>query len=147
MVPLSIAALTNARKPGFSTLIFSDVKTPTGNSADYKQAAAEDLGRMGLVARAQEIFYGPATGRGADRTTMAVVVEVNDDAGRFLRMVLGGRPLSGSVIQAAENVGAIPLRDGSIHAAAKLLPFDCDEYASRSSIQLSSLMRRKVVNV
>ena len=64
------------------------MKTPTGNSADYKQAAAEDLGRMGLVARTQDIFYGPATGRDSDRTTMAVVAEANDDAGRFLRMVL-----------------------------------------------------------
>ena len=51
MIPLSIAALTNARKPGFSALIFSDVKTPIGNSADYKQAAAENLGRMGLITR------------------------------------------------------------------------------------------------
>ena len=73
MVPVNIAALTNARKPGFSALIISDVKTPTGNSTDYKQAAAEDLGRMGLGARAQGIFYGPATGRGADRKTIAVV--------------------------------------------------------------------------
>ena len=89
MVPLSISALTNARKPGFSALIFSDVKTPTGNSADYKQAAAEDLGRMGLVARAQGILYGPATSRGADRTTMAVVAEVHVGADRFLRMVVG----------------------------------------------------------
>ena len=81
---------------------------------------------MGLVVarRAQGILYGPAAspaaGRGADRTTMAVVAEVNDDAGHFLRMVVGGRPLSGSVIQAAENFGAIPLRDGSMHATAKL---------------------------
>jgi hypothetical protein len=29
---------------GFFWLISSDVKAPTGNSADYKQAAAEDLG-------------------------------------------------------------------------------------------------------
>jgi len=31
MAPVDIAALTNARKPGFSALIISDVKTPTGN--------------------------------------------------------------------------------------------------------------------
>ena len=31
MIPLSIAALTNARKPNFSALIFSDVKAPTGH--------------------------------------------------------------------------------------------------------------------
>ena len=65
MIPLSIAALTNARKSGFPTPTFSDVKTPTDNSADYKQAAADDLGRMGLVARTQGIFYGPATGHGS----------------------------------------------------------------------------------
>ena len=45
MTKLSIAALANARKPGFSAFIFSDVKTPTGNySAAYKQPAADDLG-------------------------------------------------------------------------------------------------------
>ena len=104
------------------------MKAPTGNSADYKQAAAEDLGRIGLVARTQGIFYGPAAGRGADRTTMAVVAEVNDDADRFLRMVVGGWPLSGSVIQTAANFGAIPLCDSSTQATAKLLPFDGDEY-------------------
>jgi hypothetical protein len=60
---------------------------------------------------------------------MAVVAEANDDADRFLRMVVGGRPLSGSVMQAAENFGAIPLRDGSMHATAKLPQFDGDEYA------------------
>ena len=111
----------NARKPGYSALIFSDsdVKTPTDNSADYKQAAAEDLGRMGL-ARTQGIIYGPATGRDSDRTTVVVAAEANDGADRFLRMVVGGRPLSGSVMQAAENFGAIPLRDGSMHTTAKL---------------------------
>ena len=124
-----VSALTNAHKPGFSALIFSDVKTPTGNSADYKQAAAEDLGRMGLITRTQGIFYGPAMGRDSERTPMAVVVEANDDAGRFLRMVVGGRPSSGSVMQAAENIGAIPLRGGGMTATAKLLPFDGDAYA------------------
>ena len=59
---------------------------------------------------------------------MAVVAEINDDADRFLRMVVGGRPLSSSVILAAANFGAIPLRDGSTQANAKLLPFDGDEY-------------------
>ena len=73
MIPLSVAALTNAHKPNFTALVFSDVKAPTGNSADYKHAAAEDLGRMGLVARAEEIFYGSPMGRGSDRTAMAVV--------------------------------------------------------------------------
>ena len=130
MVPLSTAAPINARKPGFSALIFPDVQTPTGNSADYQQAAAGDISRMGLVSRTKGIFYGPATmGRGADRTTMAVVAEANDDAGRFLRIVVGSRPLSGSVTQAAKNFGAILLRDGSTHATAQLPPFESDEYA------------------
>ena len=41
MIELRIAALANARKPGFSAFISSDVKTPTGNSAAYKQAARQ----------------------------------------------------------------------------------------------------------
>ena len=143
MIPLSVAALTNARKPtNFSALIFSDVKEPTGNSADYKQAAAEDLGQMGLVVRTQGMFYGLATGRGADRTTMAVVTEVNDDAGSFLRMVVGGRPLSSSVMQAAANFGASLLRDGSIQATAKLLPFDGDEYGMFAFIETVVLVNK-----
>ena len=71
MIKFSIAALANARKPGFSASIFSVVKTPTGNSADYKQAAADDLGQMGLVARTKGIFYGKPTGRRSERTAMA----------------------------------------------------------------------------
>ena len=44
MIPPSIAALTNARKPGFSAFIFSDVKTPTGgNSAEYKIQAGSGV--------------------------------------------------------------------------------------------------------
>ena len=78
------------------------MKTPTDNSADYKQAAAEDLGRMGL-AHTQGIIYGPVTGRDSDRTTVVVAAEANDGADRFLRMVVGDRPLSGSVMQAAEK--------------------------------------------
>ena len=35
IIPRSLAALTNARKSNFSALILSDVKTPSGNSADY----------------------------------------------------------------------------------------------------------------
>ena len=80
MMRLSAAALVNARKPGFSAFIFSDVKTPTGNSADCKQAAAGDLGQMSLVACTEGIFFGKPTGRRSERTTMAVVAEVNDDA-------------------------------------------------------------------
>ena len=85
MVPLSVAALTNARKPNFSALIFSDVKAPTVKSGDYKHSAAEDLGRMGLVARTEGIFFGSPMGRGSDRTTMEVVAEINDGADRYLR--------------------------------------------------------------
>ena len=124
MVPIRIAALTNARKPNFSAHISSNVKAPTGNSADYKHAAAEDLGRMGLVARTEDIFHGPPMGRGSDRTTMAVVAEINDDAESFLRSVVSGWPLNRSVMQAAANFGTTPLRDGSTQATAKLLPFD-----------------------
>ena len=65
---------------------------------------------MGLVARAEGTFYGSPMGRGSDRTTMAVVAEINDDADRFLRSVVSVRPLSRSVMQAAANFGTIPLR-------------------------------------
>ena len=83
---------------------------------------------MGLAARAEGIFYGSPMGRGSDRTAMAVVAEINDDVDRFLRSVVSGRPLSRSVMQAAANFGTIPLRDGSMQATAKLLPFDGDAY-------------------
>ena len=109
MIKLRIAALANARKPGFSAFIFSSVKTPTGNSADYKQEAADGLGQMGL-------FYGKPTGRNSERTAMAVVAEANDDADRWLRSTVGGRPLAGSVMQVAGHFGAITLRDGSVKA-------------------------------
>jgi len=67
----------------------------------------------GLVARTEGIFFGPPMGRTSERTTMAVVAEINNDADRYLRMIVNGRPLAGSVMQAAENFGAITLRDGS----------------------------------
>ena len=107
-----------------------DVNEPTGNAADYKHAAAEDLGRMGLVARVEDIFYGSPMGRGSDRTTMAVVAEINDDADRFLRSVVSGRPLSRSVMQTAANFGAIPMRDGSTQSRS-----------SQSSSSRSTVMR------
>ena len=97
------------------------IKFLSGNSADYKHAVAEDLGRMGLVARTEGIFYGSPMGRDSDRTAMAVVAEINDDADRFLWSVVSGRPLSRSVMHAAANFGTIPLRDGSTKADAKLL--------------------------
>ena len=83
MIKLRIAALANARQPGFLALIFSDVKTPNGNSAAYKQAAADDLSQMGLVARTEDILYSKPTGRSSERTTMAVVAQINDDADRW----------------------------------------------------------------
>ena len=76
MIPLSAAALAYARQPGFSALIFSDVKPPTGQSAAYKQAAADDLQRlqqMGLAVLTENLFFGKPTGRRSERTTMAVV--------------------------------------------------------------------------
>ena len=39
---------------------------------------------MGLVALTEGIFYGKPTGRSSERTTMAVVVQINDDADRWL---------------------------------------------------------------
>ena len=51
MIQLSAAALAYARQPGFSALLFSDVKPPTGQLAAYKQPAADDLQQMGLAAR------------------------------------------------------------------------------------------------
>ena len=91
---------------------------------------------MGLVALPQGIFYGPTTERNRERTTMAVVAQVNDDADRFLQMVTHGRPFSGSVMQAAGSIGAIPLRGGAMHATAKLLPFQGDTYAVFAVIEI-----------
>ena len=86
---------------------------------------------MGLVTRVEDIFFGKATGRRSERTAMAVVAEVNDDADRHLRTIVGGRPLAGSVMQAAEHFGAIALRDGSVKTKVQLLPFDGDAYGVR----------------
>ena len=63
---------------------------------------------MGLVARTEDIFFDAPMGRGSDRTAIAVVAEINNDADRYLKMIVNGRPLSGSAIQAAANFGAIP---------------------------------------
>ena len=38
-------------------------------------------------ARTQGVLYGPPTGRGSERTKMAVVAEINDEADRLLKMV------------------------------------------------------------
>ena len=56
---------------------------------------------MGLVARTEDIFHGKPTGCNSERTTMAVVAQINDDADRWLRSIVGGWPLAGSVLQAA----------------------------------------------
>ena len=45
---------------------------------------------MGLAARTEGIFYGKPTGSNSERTTAAVVAEVNDDADRWLRSIVGG---------------------------------------------------------
>ena len=97
----SAAALAYARQPGFSALVFSDVKPPTGQSAAYTQEAADDLSQMGLTytALTQDIFFGKVTGRRSERTTMAVVAQANDGADRWLRAVVSGRPLDGSVMR------------------------------------------------
>ena len=128
MLPLSAAALAYARQPGFSALIFSDVKPPTGQSAAYKQAAADDLQQMGLTVLTENIFFGKPTGRRSERTTMAVVAQYTDGTDRWLRSILSGRPLDGSVMQTAANTGAITLKEGSAKAKVQLLPFDGDAY-------------------
>ena len=54
------------------------MKPPTGQSAAYTQAAADDLHQMGLTVLTQSTFFGKATGRRSERTTMAVVAQAND---------------------------------------------------------------------
>ena len=128
MIQFSAAALAYARQPGFSALIFSDVKPPAGQSAAYKQSAADDLHQMGLAALPENIFFGKPTGRRSERTTMAVVAQPNDGAGRWLRSIASGRPLGGSVMQSAASTAAITLKDGSVKAKVQLLLFDGDAY-------------------
>ena len=76
-------------------VFFSDVKTPTGSSAEYKQAAAEDLGRMGLIAWPQGTFYRPTTGRDSERRTMAVVAKGGEAQQTQLRYVVSAPPEEG----------------------------------------------------
>ena len=76
----------------------------------------------------QNIFFGKVTGRRSEHTTIAVVAQVNDGADRWLRAIVSGRPLGGSVMQTAKNIGAITLKDGIVKAKVQLLPFDGDEY-------------------
>ena len=54
MIKLSAAALTCARQPGYSALLFTDVKTPTEH-ATARMTAAEDLTQMGLTVRSEHI--------------------------------------------------------------------------------------------
>ena len=140
MIKLRTAALAYARQPGFNALIFSDVKPPTGQAAAYKQAAADDMHGMGLTVLTENIFYGKPTGRRSERTTMAVIAQHNGGADRWLRSVLSGRPLDGSVMQTAASFGAITLRDGSIKAKVQLLPFDGNEYGVFAFVDAALLL-------
>ena len=140
MIKLSAAALAYARQPGYSALLFTDVKPPTGQSAAYTQAAADDLSQMGLTVLNQNIFFGQVTGRRSERTTMAVVAQTNDGADRWLRSIVSGRPLDGSAMQSADNIGAITLRDGSNKAKVQLLPFDGDEYGVFAFVDTTLLL-------
>ena len=83
---------------------------------------------MGLTVLTQNIFFSKPTGRRSERATMAVVAQPNDAADRWLRSVVSGRPLDGTVMQTAGNTGAITLKDGSAKAKVQLLPFDGDAY-------------------
>ena len=140
MISLSAAALAYARQPGFSALIFSDVKPPTGQSAAYKQSAADDLQQMGLTVLMENIFFGKPTGRRSERTTMAVVAQYTDGTDRWLRSILSRRPLDGSVMQTAANTGAITLKDGSVKAKVQLLPFDGDAYGVFAFVDCALLL-------
>ena len=77
---------------------------------------------------------------------MAMVAEPNDVADRWLRSVVGGRPLAGSVMQAAEHFGAITLRDGSVKAKVQLLPFDGDAFGVFAFIESFLLLNESQSN-
>ena len=140
MIKLPPAALAYARQPGFSALLFSDVKPPAGQAAAYKQAAADDMAQLGLTVLTDHIFYGRPTGPRSERTTMAVVANSGGRADRWLRSILSGRPLDGSVMQSADSFGAITLRDGSVKAKVQLLPFDGDEYGEFAFVDTAFLL-------
>ena len=134
MIKLSAAALSYAQRPGFKALLFSDVKAPAegAQSAACSEAAA-DLTKMGLTVLPNHIVFGKATGRRSERTTMAAVAKVEDGADRWLRSVANGRPLDGSALQTADNIGAITPRDGTAKVKVQLLPFDGCEYGPMCS--------------
>ena len=71
---------------------------------------------------------------------MAVIAQSNDGTDRWLRSVLSGRPLDGSVMQTAASFGAITLRDGSAKAKVQLLPFDGDEYGVFAFVDAALLL-------
>ena len=85
---------------------------------------------MGLNVRSEHIFFGTPSGRQSERITMAVVAQPNNGADRWLRSILSGRPLDGSAMQPANNIGAITLRDGSAKAKVQLLPFGGCSYGT-----------------
>ena len=134
MLKLSAAALAYARQPGFSALVFSDVKPPTGPSAAYTQAATDDLNQMGPTvltkkySSARPLVVARSALRWLSWRRPTVVAQANDGADRWLRTVVSGRPLDGSVMQTVGNIGAITLKDGTAKAKVQLLPFDGDEY-------------------
>ena len=101
---------------------------------------------MGLAARTEGIFYGKPAGRNSERTAMAVVAQVNDDADRWLRSTVGGRPLAGSVMQAAEHFSAITLRDGSVKAKVQLRPFDGDAHGVFAFVESVLLLNESQSN-
>ena len=140
MIKLTSAALAYVRQPGFSALLFTDVKPPEGQAAAYKQKAVDDLHQMGLTVLAEHIFYGKPTGRRSERTTMAVVAQTTDGTDRWPRSILSGRPLDGSVMQSADSFGAITLKDGSAKAKAQLLPFDGNEYGVFAYVDAALLL-------
>ena len=141
MIKLSAAALAYARRPGFKALLFSDVKAPAGDAPSAAcSEAVDDLTKMGLTVLPNHVFFGKTTGRRSERATMAAVVKVGDDADRWLRSIANGRPLDGSALQPADNIGAITLRDGSAKAKVQLLPFDGCEYGTFAYIDTLLLL-------
>ena len=87
-----------------------------------------NMQQMGLTVLTQNIYLGKPTGPRSERVTMAVIAQPNDEADRWLRSIMSGRPLDGAVMQPATNIGAITLRNGSAKAKVQLLSFDGDAY-------------------
>ena len=99
MIKLSAAALAEAGRPDLKAPPASDVKAPAGDASSAAcSEAVDDLTKMGLTVLPNHVFFGKATGRRSERTTMAAVVKVEDGADRWLRSVANGRPLGGSAL-------------------------------------------------